>query len=64
LERLANETATYAHWDAFNVAHYSDDGLEQVRVECVRMFHDRDGIRDLTDSERDKLKSMINRLHK
>lgn len=64
LERLANGTATYALWEAFNVAHYySDDRLEQVRIECVRLFLARGGIRDLTIAERVKLASMIERLH-
>ena len=63
LRRLLNETATFAHWNAFVVAHYSDDVLEQVRIECVRLFLERDGIRDLSNSERGKLDSMIERLH-
>ena len=63
LGRLLNETATYAHWDAFAVAHYADAVLEQVRIDCVRLFLKRDGIRKLTNSERGKLQSMIDRLH-
>ncbi|MEZ6056234.1 MAG: hypothetical protein R3C01_05975 [Planctomycetaceae bacterium] len=62
LERLANETATYALWDAFNVAHYSDDCLEQVRIECVRLLYDRDSLSPLTNDERATLLSLIARL--
>ena len=62
LERLDNESATYALWDAFNVAHYSDDRLEQVRIECVRLLHDRDTLAPLTSDLRAKIKSLIARL--
>ena len=62
LERLANETATYALWNAFNVAHYSDDCLEQVRVECVRLLYDRDSLSPLSIGERATLRSLIDRL--
>jgi len=64
LERLANETATYALWNAFNVAHYSDDCLERVRVECVRLFYARDSLSPLTSDERDTLRGLIARLRK
>jgi len=56
LERLADETSTGAHWAVFMVAHYQDSDMEQVRIECVRMFHKRvDCSRFLTDAERDTI---------
>ena len=38
LERLAAGTATLAHWNAFEVEHYQDALVEQIRVDVVRLF--------------------------
>jgi hypothetical protein len=38
LERLASGTATLAHWDAFIVAHYPDERVEDIRRGVVRLF--------------------------
>lgn len=62
LERLANGTATYALWDAFNVAHYSDVQLEQVRIECVHLLSGRESLSRITADEHAKVESLIARL--
>lgn len=62
ISRLIAGTATYAHWDAFCVAHYRDPILEQVRRDCVRLFMKRDTLSALTPTEVDTFMSLLKRL--
>ncbi len=62
INRLIDETATYAHWDAFCVAHYRDQELEEVRRDCVRLFLNRETLSALTPTETDTLMSLADRL--
>jgi hypothetical protein len=55
LVRLAEGSATLAHWDAFIVEHYPDILVEDIRRACVRMFLHRTALGPLGEAERVQL---------
>ena len=49
-------------WQRHIVRHYADPLLEDIRRSVVRMYHDQDGVKELSPSEWDALEFWEKRL--